>query len=276
MARMIRTSCKSAKWLEDTLEALTHVGCVIVEDMLDRERIETTRKKLYSVRDEIVREIGGQKLEDANELGVLRIMMKFDPYFTTYLRLPEMLSVVDAVVSDTAVLHLQNGFILPSVSESTAAAAFQHSFHRDFPRYLEGYVCSVNILYAIDDFSEANGGTLVVPGTHQKAAPPEREYMERHAIAAECPAGSALIFDSTLWHAAGRNRSGKDRLAINHQFTRSFFKQQIDYVRALGEAALAGEPERSKQLLGYYTRVPTSLHEYYRPEAERLYRKGQG
>jgi ectoine hydroxylase-related dioxygenase (phytanoyl-CoA dioxygenase family) len=92
----------------------------------------------------------------------------------------------------------------------------------------------------------------------------------------ECPPGSALVFDSTLWHAAGANVSGADRLAINHQFTRSYLKQQIDYVRAVGEAEVAQLPPRSQQLLGWYTRVVTSLDEYYRPEGQRLYRKGQG
>ncbi|HYL18353.1 MAG TPA: phytanoyl-CoA dioxygenase family protein, partial [Burkholderiales bacterium] len=91
-----------------------------------------------------------------------------------------------------------------------------------------------------------------------------------------CAAGSMIVFDSTLWHAAGQNVSGADRLAINHQFTRSFIKQQIDYVRAMDEVQLLALPARSQQLLGYYTRVVTSLDEYYRPEAERLYRKGQG
>jgi ectoine hydroxylase-related dioxygenase (phytanoyl-CoA dioxygenase family) len=53
-------------------------------------------------------------------------------------------------------------------------------------------------------------------------------------------------------------------------------KQQIDYVRALGDGAVTRLPERSQQLLGYHTRVVTSLDEYYRPAAERLYRAGQG
>ena len=85
-----------------------------------------------------------------------------------------------------------------------------------------------------------------------------------------------IVFDSTLWHCAGRNASGKDRLAINHQFTRSYIKQQIDYVRALGEPAVTRLPPRTQQLLGYYTRVVTSLDEYYRPGDQRLYRAGQG
>ena len=85
-----------------------------------------------------------------------------------------------------------------------------------------------------------------------------------------------VVFDSTLWHAAGANTSGKDRLAINHQFTRSYIKQQLDYVRALGDATVLAQPPRTQQLLGWYTRVVTSLDEYYRSENERLYRKGQG
>ncbi len=95
-------------------------------------------------------------------------------------------------------------------------------------------------------------------------------------MAIECAAGSMLVFDSTLWHAAGVNTSGKDRLAINHQFTGSYIKQQIDYVRALGIQAVLEQKPRTQQLLGWYTRVVTSLDEYYRPGQERLYREGQG
>ncbi len=43
-------------------------------------------------------------------------------------------------------------------------------------------------------------------------------------------------------------------LAINHQFTRSFFKQQIDYVRALGDAVVLEQPARTQQPLGWYSR----------------------
>jgi ectoine hydroxylase-related dioxygenase (phytanoyl-CoA dioxygenase family) len=85
-----------------------------------------------------------------------------------------------------------------------------------------------------------------------------------------------LVFDSTLWHAAGANVSGKDRLAINHQFTRSFLKPQMDYVRALGGEKVLEQEPRTQQLLGWYTRTPTSLDDYYRPPEERLYRARQG
>src|SRR5262249_42155118 len=181
----------------------------------------------------------------------------------------------DETVSETAVLHLQNGFILPP-QEDSVGRSFQHGFHRDFPRYMNGYLASLNIMLTLDDFTATNGGTLVVAGTHQHPDRPEELYMAAGAIPVECPAGPMIVFGSTLWHAAGPNRSDHDRLAIIHQFTRSFFKQQIDYVRALGDELVLDQPPRTQQLLGWYTRVVTSMDEYYRPADERLYRSGQG
>jgi len=141
---------------------------------------------------------------------------------------------------------------------------------------LGGYVASINVFFAIDEFTETNGATWAIPGTHQRELAPSLAVRDTNGICLTCPAGSMIVFDSTLWHAAGRNTSGRDRLAINHQFTRSFFKQQIDYVRALGDGVITGQPPRTQQLLGWYTRVVTSLDEYYRPADQRLYRSGQG
>jgi ectoine hydroxylase-related dioxygenase (phytanoyl-CoA dioxygenase family) len=267
----------SPRLVDQVAEALRFTGYAIVRDVLAPELVESTRPAMYRVREHIFKEVGVPRLERAGELGVLRLMLRFDPLFFKFLEVPELLAIVDRIVGDTAVLHLQNGFILPSQEEgSNAPDLFQLRFHQDFPRVLHGYVASVNMMFAIDAFTADNGATLVVPGTQQKIPPPDSDYLRRNAVPAECPAGSMLVFDSTLWHASGVNRSGHDRLSINHQFTRSYLKQQIDYVRALGEEMVLGQRPRTQQLLGYYSRVVTSLDEYYRPEAERLYRRGQG
>src|SRR5439155_17275477 len=133
-------------------------------------------------RKAMVREVGEERLARAGEMGVLRLMFKHDPFFFRYLELPEVLAVVDATVSDTAVLHLQNGFILPPHPRGTTPAVFQNRFHMDFPRVLNGYVMSVNVLLAIDAFTADNGGTVVVPGTHQKAAAPDPAYLKAAAV----------------------------------------------------------------------------------------------
>lgn len=269
--------CKTdSHWLERALEALRVSGCAIVEGVLDRSFLDEAKAAMYRVQTAIVRDIGTERLQRAGELGVLRLMLKYDSFFFRFCEIPEMLAIVDQTVSDTAILHLQNGFILPPYPKGETPSVFQNRFHQDFPRVLYGYQASINVMFAIDEFTAENGGTLVVPGTHQRIPAPSVDYLSANAVPVECAEGCMLVFDSTLWHAAGANVSGKDRLAINHQFTRSYIKQQIDYVRVLGDQLVLAQKSRTQQLLGWYTRVVTSLDDYYRPEHERLYRKGQG
>jgi ectoine hydroxylase-related dioxygenase (phytanoyl-CoA dioxygenase family) len=269
------SSSTETDWLPTALEALRCAGCAVVTDVLAPELIARVRPAMYEAQAHIRTDISQQRLDRAGEIGVVRNMPRYDPLFLELIALPEMLALVDRTVSDTAIMHLQTGLIL-TPWEETAGQVFQHTFHQDFPRYMNGYLASINAMLAIDAFTAENGGTLVVPGTHQRSERPQQSYLHAAAVPIECPPGSMILFDSTLWHAAGRNMTGTDRLAINHQFTRSFFKQQLDYVRALGEELVLSQPPRVQQLLGWYTRVVTTLDEYYQPAEQRLYRAGQG
>lgn len=274
---MMNLDCRSnSHWLTEALEQLRQVGFAVIEGVLDEHFLEETRRALYNVQVHIRREVGDSRLARAGEINVLRLMLKWEPHFFRFLELPPLLAVVDATVSVTAIMHLQNGFILPSFAPVETPKVFQNAYHMDFPRVLNGYLASVNMLFAVDAFREENGGTRIVPGTHQRPQRPEEAYLEEHSVPVECAAGAMVLFDSTLYHAAGANVSGVNRLSINHQFTRSFIKQQVDYVRALGDEAVLAQPPRTQQLLGWYSRVMTSLEEYYQPEDKRLYRKGQG
>jgi ectoine hydroxylase-related dioxygenase (phytanoyl-CoA dioxygenase family) len=274
---MITVDCKNdPQWLDKALTSLEFAGVALVTGVLDEQFREDTRAAMYRAQAAIRDEIGDDRLTRAGELGVLRLMLRYDDHFFRLLEVPEMLSVVDATVSETAILHLQNGLLLPPIDDGVESSKlFQLTFHRDFPRVLNGYRMSVNTFFAIDEFTEENGATQFIPGSHQSEKPSD-DYMRDAAISAVCPAGSMIVFDSTVWHAAGQNRSSADRLAINQQFTRSYVKQQIDYVRALGDSAVLQQQPRTQQLLGWYTRIVTSLDEYYRPSDERLYRAGQG
>ena len=277
-AALPETSAVSRSYVDDVVSALASDGAIVVHDAVDQEFVAATQRALYGAQRAIRRHIGEERLAAAHELGVIRIPMKWDAHFFRFFELPAVLQVIDATVGDTAICHLQNGFILPSRELSKEkTTVFQNTMHRDFPRYLDGYVASVNTFFAMSDFTPSTGGTKILQGTQQRPdawTPSEAEAAD--AVDFVCPPGTMLVFDSTVWHAAGDNLSGEDRLAVNHQWTKSFLKQQIDYVRALGNDLVVTQPPRTQQLLGWYTRVVTSLDDFYRPQDERLYRSGQG
>lgn len=267
--RIARVSSKHRDRLTAVLDALRTDGCAVLEDVFDHATLAAIRKGLRAGLALVREEVGDAALERTGELGVVRAPMLAADAFFRLLETPELLEIVDAALSPAAILHLQNGFVLPPALPGDEGR-FQRQFHRDFPRVLNGFVCSINTLVAVDEFTFDNGATLVVPGSHQRHDGPDTSA----TIPVECAAGSVVVFDSTLWHAAGRNATAQDRCAVNQQFTHSFFKQQLDYVRLLGEERILRQPPRTQQLLGWYTRVPESLEQYYREE--RVYRSGQG
>lgn len=147
-------------------------------------------------------------------------------------------------------------------------------FHRDVRTYSGEFRLMLNMLLMVNDFTMENGATKLVPGSHRDAERPSDDELEHRAIRATGAAGSVLLFDSNLWHAAAPNTTQAPRMALTLTFTRPFFKQQMDYPRMLGEAFPPNE--RVRQVLGYDSRVPANHDEWYQPPERRMYKPGQG
>ena len=211
-------------------------GYCVIENVLGPALIEELRAAMYRAQARIVAEVGAERLERAGEIGVLRLMLKYEPVFLRLLELPEMLAVVDQRLGKTAILHLQNGFILPSLRARPSAGCSRAASTATSRACSNGYLMSLNTFFAIDDFTRRQRRDLVVPGTPPaRGAPGRRRAGARRRSACECPRrlDDRLRLDALA--RGGRNISGNDRLAVNQQFTRSYVKQQIDYVRALGD-----------------------------------------
>jgi Phytanoyl-CoA dioxygenase (PhyH) len=148
--------------------------------------------------------------------------------------------------------------------------------HRDQRTFSGDVHLMAQLLVMLDEFTEDNGATYLLTGSHRLREKPADDLFFREAARAVGPSGSIVVFDSNLWHAAGVNRSGRARRALTIAFTRPFIKQQLDYPRALGYDRADSLSPALRQLLGYHARIPASLDEWYQPPERRLYRRDQG
>ena len=94
-----------------------------------------------------------------------------------------------------------------------------------------------NSMWALTDFTEANGATRLVPGSHVRENPDFGGQYE--TIAAEMPRGSLLIWDGALWHGGGANRTDTRRTGIAMNYCAGFIRQQ--------ENQQLGIPARSRR-----------------------------
>jgi len=107
----------------------------------------------------------------------------------------------------------------------------------------------VSTIWAFDDFTERNGATEVVPGSHLWAA--GREPREDEAIKVLMPAGSVVVFDGRLLHRGGANRSSGSRLGITPQYCAPGLRQIENMVLAVPPALARNYSARIQSLLGY-------------------------
>ena len=113
---------------------------------------------------------------------------------------------------------------------------------------------SLSTLWAIDEFTEQNGATLVYPGSHRWGD--ERPTSMPDVAVATMPAGSVLLYYGTLVHAGGANRSAGERLGISIQYATAWARQQENFMMAIGiDGARALDP-RLQELIGYSIHPP--------------------
>jgi len=106
-----------------------------------------------------------------------------------------------------------------------------------------------NSMWALTDFSEANGATRLVPRSHLRENP---EFGGQYdTIAAEMPRGSLLVWDGALWHGGGANRTDTRRTGIAMNYCAGFIRQQENQQLGIPRELAARFEPKLQELCGY-------------------------
>jgi ectoine hydroxylase-related dioxygenase (phytanoyl-CoA dioxygenase family) len=137
----------------------------------------------------------------------------------------------------------------------------------------------ISAFWAIDDTTELNGSTGVIPGSHlwdqqtiEGAASPA-DFTSRtipdaahdagdrpDAVKLTMSSGSLAIAKGTLWHRGGANRSDRPRLIITPQYCVGWARQLENMALAVPAELAARLPERARELIGYSIHPPFMGH----------------
>lgn len=127
--------------------------------------------------------------------------------------------------------------------------------HRDDTAFLwrhptNGREGRVQIICALSDFTADNGGTLVIPGSH--LWDDDRKPERAEAVSTEMPAGSALIFLGSTYHAGGANVTENElRTAVSIALDAANVRQEENQYLSLTREQVAVYSEQIQRLLGW-------------------------
>jgi ectoine hydroxylase-related dioxygenase (phytanoyl-CoA dioxygenase family) len=113
------------------------------------------------------------------------------------------------------------------------------------------YPIIVNVLWLINDFTEANGATRIVPGSHKWKYFPPDGVRHKDEILVEAEKGSAIVFNANLWHGGGENTLGENRWAVALGYARWFIKPSFDFMHNTPLPIYDELTTSQKELLGF-------------------------
>lgn len=124
--------------------------------------------------------------------------------------------------------------------------------HRDRWKYDQvefGFEVELNGMWAVTDFTEANGATRIIPGSHR--FPADRRVEAGDTIPAEMAKGSLLLYTGSVYHGGGPNRTDSWRRGLSLQHAVGWLTQSTNQFLECPPAEVTDWPEELLRFVGY-------------------------
>jgi hypothetical protein len=236
---------RSSPEIDADYTLLMRDGYVIIENLLDQSQIDL-------IRSEVSRLLGKKGRNNFEGLLTQRVygVLSKTTCIDRLVDHPRILGLVDRVHQENFLLsQAQIINILPN--EDAQMLHIDDGFYQ-VPRPRAALGCAS--IWAIDDFTESNGATALIPGSHTWG---EQEFGSAdQCVPAVMSAGSAIFFLGTTIHGGGANRSNKARLAVTCQYCEPYLRQQENFTLSVAKDRVREMSPELISMLGYSISPP--------------------
>lgn len=207
---------------------------------------------------------------DHPDHGMVLSCSLYGGIFTNLFDNRALMAPFESVLGEGCIVYAYQSSSLPPGDTNYSAR-----IHKDCRRVIPQYVTQMGLTLLLDDFTNDNGATWFLPGSHTTGSPPDQGHFFSAGHRVIAPAGSGFYFDANLWHAGGVNHTDQWRHAITINMCRSWMKQRIDLPRAMAHhgSDVGSLSERARQKLGFHSQPPSSYDEYYAPPERRTFKQ---
>jgi ectoine hydroxylase-related dioxygenase (phytanoyl-CoA dioxygenase family) len=235
----------TAPHLEAHVREIEERGYTVLEDAIEADLVDALHDDLSRLERCFDVQPSSNSFEGHHTLRIYNLLAFGELYERIPVH-PAVLAVVERV--------LDPGCLVSSLSSITILPGeVAQPVHADdqlipIPKPHPPTVC--NTMWALTDFTEANGATRVVPGSHRWDHDPE--YGKPYdSVPAEMPKGSVLVWHGSLWHGGGANRTDHRRVGIAMNYCAGYIRQQENQQLGIPREIARGFSPRLRELVGY-------------------------
>jgi ectoine hydroxylase-related dioxygenase (phytanoyl-CoA dioxygenase family) len=239
--------CSADVSAEEVSAALRDHGAVIIERLADSDLCDRLVTELQPWLAETP--TGGDDFAGRNTRRTGALLTRC-PSSEGIVAHPLILDVVDRTLwskKTTFQLHLTQSIAIGP--ESPAQMLHRDHWCFDFFPFPPDVDVEVSTIWALDDFTEHNGATHVVPDSHR--LPHGARVADDESVPAVMPRGSVVLYLGSTFHGGGANHSDRVRMAINVDYVLGWLRQEENQYLSYTLDEVRRFPERIQRLLGY-------------------------
>jgi ectoine hydroxylase-related dioxygenase (phytanoyl-CoA dioxygenase family) len=232
---------------QDHLAEIESQGFTILHDVFDAARAVALVARLDELESSLGITPADNSFEGSATVRIYNLLVHGELFEAVPVE-PRVLSVVEGV--------LDRGCLISSLSSiAIGPGETAQPIHADdqvmpLPRPHVATVC--NSMWALSDFTEDNGATRVVPGSHRWADAPE--YGTHYdSVPAVMPRGSVLVWHGSLWHGGGANATDERRYGLAMNYCAGWVRQQENQQLGIPLDVVRGFEPRLRELCGFGT-----------------------
>ncbi len=231
--------------LREHLERIERDGYSVIEDVIPADRADRIAEDLARIERERGIVPSANEFEGTKTVRIYNLLVHGRLYEEIPVH-PRVLPVVEGV--------LDRGCLVSSLSSISIdpgeSAQMIHSDDQLIPLPKPHVPIVCNTMWALTDFTEQNGATRVVPGSHLRDHSPDvtKTY---DSVPAEMARGSVLVWNGSLWHGGGANRSEARRVGIAMNYCAGWIRQQENQQLGIPRETARGFGPRLRELVGY-------------------------
>jgi hypothetical protein len=231
--------------IEEASEVLGADGCVVIDDLVDPgllDRLEAELAPFMAVTP-YGDDFSGERTRRTGGL-VARA-----PSSHELVMHPTVTGAVDSVLGHATAFQLHLTQVISIEPGQPAQYVHRDQWAFDFFSFPAGYEVTCNTIWAMTDFTEENGGTRLIPGSHRYDD--KLRFTEADTEPAEMRKGSVLLYTGALYHGGGPNRSDATRHGVNITYCVGWLRQEENQYLSVPPEVARDLPDDLLRMIGY-------------------------